>query len=139
MHRVAKYNQDEYKEQGEVVTAGVLPPGFDQDDRETMGYFRIEIGNLLWLNTAINYDHIKLRPVFWGERQPSQLMRAQNTNNDEMGVVQNRVMYEVRCTLSQFYRYIKDMAKLRFLLIDKRNNSAFATVVVNFLLYLKQE
>ena len=39
----------------------------------------------------------------------------------------------------QFYRYLRDMAKVKLFLIDKRNGKAVGMVTVNLLLYLKPE
>lgn len=118
---------------------GVLPPGIEKIQTDPYGFFKLTLKDLQWLNTAINFDFIKIKPIFWGEKQAQRLLRAQNTALDETGVVPHEVFYEVRCNVVQFYRYLRDMAKFRLHLVDKRNGKAFGMIVINLLLYLKPE
>jgi hypothetical protein len=125
------------KELEDVV--GVLPPGIEKVQKDTYGYLKLTVKDLQWLNTAINFDFIKLKPIFWGEKQAQRLIRAQNTSLDEVGIIPHEVNFEIRCNIVQFFRYLRDMAKLRLHLIDKRNGKACGMVVLNLLLYLKPE
>ena len=117
----------------------MLPPGIEKVNKDVYGVLRLSIRDLQWLNNATNFDFIKLRPIFWGEKETQRLIRAQNTCMDELGVVKHEAYYEIRCNIIQFFRYLRDMAKMRLHLVDKRNNKAFGMIAVNLLLYLKQE
>ena len=139
MRRVEPYKEAAYTADEQEAIVGVLPPGIDKFHKDVYGIFRLSIGDLQWLNSATNYDNIKFRPVFWGEGETRVLLRAKNTCLEEMGVVFHEAKFEIRCTLVQFFRYLRDMAKIRLHLIDKRNGKAFGMVVINFLLYLKPE
>jgi len=139
MRKADKYQQAAYVGEELENVAGVLPPGIDKFHKEVYGVFKLSIGDLQWLNTATNFDHIKFRPLFWGDNDSKVMVRAKNTCLDEIGVVFHEAKFEIRCTLVQFFRYLRDMAKLRIHLIDKRNNKAIGMVMVNFLLYLKPE
>jgi hypothetical protein len=103
MKRSAKYKESEYRGEKELtaegsmeVCQGILPPGVEKYHEDVYGTFRMAIGNITWLNNAINYDNIKMKLVFWGEDEAPFLLRGKNTCLDELGVVYSEARYQVR-------------------------------------------
>jgi hypothetical protein len=63
---------------------------------ETQATFDLSIGQLLWLNYKINIDHVRFKPVFWGEHDSSIYLRAQNTSDNEKFLAKHKAQYDVR-------------------------------------------
>ena len=96
MKNAGKYVQEDYEGGREDHCVGVLPPGIDKFQKETHGEFRLSVGDLGWLNSATNFDHILVKPVFWGDNNSKWMLRAKNTSMDQVGVVHHEARYEVR-------------------------------------------
>lgn len=114
----------------------VLPPGFETRDNTVYGYLYIEIGKLLWLRGAQKADKTKVKIKFWGDQSSGQFLRPTNAAS-ELKNIPTALQYEIRCPLIGFYRYLDDCVRLRFFVIDARNDKPLGAVTINLQFYLK--
>jgi hypothetical protein len=125
-----EYDISEYQKEIQDRFRTNLPPMSDLIEGDIFGKLTLKIGQLYWLNSGVNQNNIKVKPVFFGQTDTPFLLRAENTCVDEGGLVSNIGIYDIHCTITQFHRYLEDMSRLRIFLVDKRNNKGVGMVVV---------
>jgi hypothetical protein len=114
-------DNDSSRENTSQMPCSFLPPGSESLDLPIAGILRLKIKNLIEMKTSANFENIKVKPIFWGEKESKFLLRAANTCLCEKNSLSNKANYYIRCSPTQFQRYLKDMKSLKLFLVDKRN------------------
>ena len=120
----------------EEKTTRILPPGIENVSNEQTGFLSLSVGNVLWFTPKVSLDHIRFRPLFWGETDSNVLLRASNTSDDVHTTTQRKVVYEVRCDMSKFRKYLFDTGSVKVNLVDVRNGKSVGYVQVPLHMYL---
>jgi len=113
----------------------ILPP--ECPDPNVYGYFYVEIGKLLWLKGG-KAENSKVKIKFWGDKGAGQILRAVNASKELHGIP-TAIQYEIHCPLVSFYNYLYDSTRLKFFVLDARNDKALGNVIISLPLYLRHK
>lgn len=85
-------------EENKGAERSVLPPGLDSTEDRPQGLLTLTVKKLLWMNIKVSLDHVRLKPVFWGQKpgDPEVMLRAANAGPEVNRTVKRRAEFEVR-------------------------------------------
>ena len=112
-----------------------LPPGTENLNPDIYGFLHIKIGKLLWLQSPSMLENLRLRIKFWGEDDQGALLLPANMLAN--GKSSNAIEYQIHCSVKNFHKYLAEMKRMDFHLIDMRNGKAIGVATLNIELYLK--
>lgn len=114
----------------------VLPPGTELLNHEIYGFMTIKLGKLLWLRTPSILENLRAKVKFWGEEGGAVMIPSNIQSAAEN--VSNLMEYEIHCSEKNFHKYLLEMKKLNFHLVDSRNGKAIGVTTLNLDFYLRK-
>lgn len=113
----------------------VLPPGMENYCQINFGYLVIQFGRITWLNIPFPTQETRLRVQFWGDVKPGRMLVATNCSESLKQLYQNKITYQIRCSIWHFCKYLLDMKDMNINLVDKTGRIlGFVNVKLEYLI-----